>query len=184
MFPGAKEIEVKYRLDDPEELERALLARGVVLSSPVYQDDQAYAQRGWSYEQSKLGVTFARLRTENRRHIFTIKKPLDNEMTCLECETEVGDRDQMHAAILVMGFYPTVRIIKTRRTALLGEISFCLDDVEHAGTFLEVEKIIGPGESATDVQAELDHFVRSFGLAMERTKDTYDSLVRAALVSN
>lgn len=151
------------------------------MSPSVRQDDQAYAEDGWQYGMSKLGVSFARLRTQAGRHLFTLKRPTDNEMACLEFETEVADREQMHEAIVHMGFYPTVRIVKTRRTAQLGELSLCLDAVEHAGAFLEVEKVIGPGQAGAAVQAELDAFARSLGVELERTTETYDSLIRAAL---
>jgi adenylate cyclase class 2 len=82
-----------------------------------------------------------------------------------------------------MGFYPTVRIVKTRRTAHVGELVLCLDELEHVGAFLEVEKLIGPGQSGNAVQAELHAFACSLGGGLERTTDTYDSLVRAALVT-
>ncbi len=79
-----------------------------------------------------------------------------------------------------MGFCPTVRIVKTRRTAVLGELSLCLDDVEHVGMFLEVERLVPDSESGEAAQRQLDEFVRSLGVPVERTSDTYDSLVRAA----
>ncbi|MFC0530246.1 class IV adenylate cyclase [Phytohabitans kaempferiae] len=176
-----REIEVKYRVFDLAALEAALRVRGAVLSRPVHQDDQAYAQQGWRYGMSKLGVAFARLRTQDSRHLFTLKRPVDNEMACLEFETEVADREQMHEAIQQMGFYPTVRIVKTRRTAHLGDLALCVDEVEHAGTFFEVEKVIGPGQPGRAVQADLHTFAGSLGVELERTTDTYDSLVRAAL---
>ncbi len=178
-----REIEVKYRLADAAGLESALAAHGPIFSSPVHQDDQAYAQDGWRYGMSKLGVAFARLRTQDGRHLFTLKRPVDNEMACLEFETEVADRAQMHEAIQHMGFYPTIRIVKTRRTARLGELSLCLDEVEHAGTFLEIEKVIGSGQTGEAVQAELDAFAHSLGVDLERTSETYDSLVRTALAA-
>jgi adenylate cyclase, class 2 len=108
-----QEVEVKYRILDVEALTAALTARHVSLSAPVRQDDQAYAPIGWQYGQHKVNVPFARLRTQNGRHLFTVKKPLANEMACLEHESEIADRDQMHAALTAMGFYPTVRIVKT-----------------------------------------------------------------------
>jgi adenylate cyclase, class 2 len=178
-----REIEVKYRIHELADLEASLHARGLTLSAAVHQDDQAYAETGWHYGLSKLGVAFARLRTQNGRHLFTLKRPLDNELACLEFETEVADRDQMHEAITHMGFYPTVRIVKTRRTTRRGELALCLDEVEHAGSFLEVEKVIGSGCSGEVVQAELDAFARSLGITLERTSETYDSLVRAALAA-
>jgi adenylate cyclase, class 2 len=52
---GLREIEVKYRLGDLPALERALADRGVVLSEPLRQDDQAYAERGWAHGQPRRG---------------------------------------------------------------------------------------------------------------------------------
>ncbi len=183
MPAGLCEIEVKYRIGDLPALERALADRGVVLSGPLRQDDQAYAERGWAYGQPKAGVTFARLRTQGGRHLFTVKRPLDNEMACVEHETEVADRAAMHRAVLAMGFVPTARIVKIRRTAAMGDVAVCVDDVERAGLFLEMERLVGAGSAALAVQAELDGIARSLGVPMQRVSDTYDSLVRAHMVS-
>lgn len=56
----------------------------------------------------------------------------------------------------------------------------CLDEVERAGCFIEIEKFASEAESGTAAQDELDRFARSLGVALQRTTDTYDSLVRAA----
>ncbi|GAA3174326.1 class IV adenylate cyclase [Nonomuraea roseoviolacea] len=181
MAGGLREIEVKYLVDDSAALEKALTARGAILSAPVHQDDQAYAQSGWNYGQSKIGVTFLRLRTQQGRHLFTLKKPLDNAMACLEHETEIADREQMHDAIVAMGFHPTVRIVKSRRSARLDEVTVCVDEVEHAGVFVEFERTVAGEVAGIEVQRELDVLARSLGVGLERTTDTYDSLVRAAL---
>jgi adenylate cyclase class 2 len=175
-----QEVEVKYRVFDVETLTAVLAARHVRLSAPFRQDDQAYAQVGWEYGQPKVDVPFARLRTQNGGHLFTVKKPMANEMACLEYESAVADRDQMHAALIAMGFYPTVRIVKTRRTGVLSGLSLCLDDVEQVGPFLEVEQLIARGGSGDIAQQRLDAFVQSLGVPMQRTTDTYDSLIHAA----
>ncbi|MFI6928092.1 class IV adenylate cyclase [Nonomuraea spiralis] len=185
MTGAAQEIEVKYRVGDLDALVSALAARGAALSPPVWQDDQAYAQLGWDYGQSKIGVVFARLRTtENGQHLFTVKKPLANEQACLEHESPVADREQMHEAITTMGFRPTARIVKTRRTAVLDGLSVCVDEVEHAGIFMELERTVAADQSGTAVQAELDAWARSLGVELERTSDTYDSLVRSQLAAS
>ena len=57
-----REVEVKYHVQDVEALHLALKSAGLALSPPVLQDDQAYAPQGWSYGDSKLGVSFVRLR--------------------------------------------------------------------------------------------------------------------------
>ncbi|MGS2644561.1 class IV adenylate cyclase [Streptosporangium sp. LJ11] len=181
MTHGVQEIEVKYRVGDLAALEDALAQQGALLSAPVHQDDQAYAEDGWTYALPKVGRSFARLRTQGGRHLFTVKRPLDNSMACLEHETVVADREQMHHAITLMGFHPTVRIVKTRRIAALGDMTICVDEVQHAGVFVEIERTVSGQESGTVVQAELDDFARGLGVALERMTDTYDSLVRAAL---
>ncbi|WP_117211128.1 class IV adenylate cyclase [Allorhizocola rhizosphaerae] len=179
---GVQEIEVKYRVARLEPLLDALALRGVVLSDPITQDDQAYAPAHWDYGQSKVGVPFARLRTEAGRHLFTVKVPVDNEMACREHESLVADRDQMHQALLAMGFRPTIRIVKTRRTGVLDGLSLCVDDVQHAGGFLEVEQLVPITESGLATQRRLDEFVMSLGVPVQRTTDTYDSLIRAQLL--
>jgi hypothetical protein len=67
-----REVEVKYRVSDLEALLVALKGRGIELSESVYQDDQAYAPVGWEFGDSKLGVSFVRLRTVGGRHYFAL----------------------------------------------------------------------------------------------------------------
>ena len=100
----------------------ALKSLGIELSEPVFQDDQAYAPAGWQFGDSKLGVSFLRLRTVQGRHYFTLKQPAGSAQDCLEFETQVTDRQAMHHAALHMGYRPTVRIAKTRRTATLERL--------------------------------------------------------------
>jgi adenylate cyclase class 2 len=118
------------------------------------------------------------------RHVFTLKRPAENLLSCDEHETDVADRDQMHAAIVAMGFRPTVRIVKVRRTAACRDMLLCVDEVNGLGWFLEVERMISgdvPGEA---IQARLCHFVESLGVEAERTEQTYDWLVRHACLSS
>ncbi|MFC4565027.1 class IV adenylate cyclase [Nocardiopsis mangrovi] len=177
-----REIEAKYRVPsgDVEAVLAALKTCGLAVSDPVHQDDQAYAQAGWEYGMPKVGATFARLRTTREGHVFTVKRPVSGEMDCVEHETAVADRGEMHAALAEMGFRPTVRIVKTRRTASAAAVSVCVDEVDHVGLFIEVETVVADDRDGVAAQAELDTFVRGLGLDVERTTDTYDSLVRAA----
>jgi adenylate cyclase, class 2 len=178
-----REVEVKYRVADLGALLSALERRGVALGEPLRQSDQAYAPAGWAYGDDRRGVPFARLRTVEGRHTFTVKRPAENVLSCEEHETAVADRDQMHLAILAMGFWPTVRIVKTRRTGELGDLAVCVDELDDLGVFLEVERMVPdeiPGEA---VQAGLSRFVESLGIEAEQTAQTYDVLVRGLLAS-
>ncbi|MDG4760429.1 CYTH domain-containing protein [Micromonospora sp. WMMD710] len=171
------EVEAKYRVDDLQGLITALARRQVVLTEPSVQDDQAYAPAGWSYGMSKLGVPFARLRTQEGRHLFTVKKPIDNEMSCLEHECVIFDRDAMHGALATMGWVPTVRIVKQRRTGDWEGATVCVDVVEGLGAFVEVERVVSSRHSGEQVQHGLDAMVRSLGVPVLRVVDTYDTLM-------
>jgi adenylate cyclase class 2 len=175
-----REIEVKYRVADLEELLVMLKERGVELGEPVFQDDQAYAPAGWQFGDSKLGVSFVRLRTVNGRHYFALKQPGENAQSCLEFETEVADRSAMHGAILRMGYHATVRVAKSRRVADLGHCSLCVDDLEGVGGFMEVERMAADDAAEGTVQDELAAFIASLGVTAVRTDQTYDALVRAS----
>lgn len=178
-----REVEVKYRIADLGSVLLALESRGVEMSEPVVQDDQAYAPVGWEYGDSREGVPFARLRTSAGRHVFTVKRPAGNVMSCEEHETVVADRDRMHGAVVAMGFWPTVRIQKVRRTASIGDVALCVDEVDGAGVFVELERLVGDDRPGGQVQAELARLAGSLGIEGEPVEQTYDTLVRAAMAS-
>lgn len=174
----AREQEVKYRVHDLEAVVVGLKRMGVELSAPVRQIDQAYAPVGWREGDDRIGVTFARLRTVGERHWFTTKRPVAGVLDCDERETEVIDRDQMHHAILAMGYRPTVTIAKTRRQAHRGPITVCLDSVDGAGDFLEVEYQSDSGLPPSEVQMRLLALVPAEIDAADRVTVGYDSLVK------
>ncbi len=175
-----REVKVKFHVWDREALFLTLKARGIELGEPFFQDDQAYAPDRWTFEDSRLGVSFPRLRTINNRHFFTLKQPTINAQAYVSFETEVADRDQMHQAILNMGFCPTVRVAKIRRTASLGNMSLYVDELDGLGMFLELDCPVSPHESVVAVQEALNAFVASLGVDVTRTEETCDALVRTA----
>ena len=178
-----REVEVKFRVHDLPALCAALSTRGIELGPHVRQDDQAYAPNGWSYGDDRRGVPFARLRTVDGQHLFTVKRPAENVLSCEEHETTIANRDQMHLAIMAMGFWPTVRIRKLRRTATVGDLVVCVDELDGVGVFIEVERLVPDDVPGEVVQADLARFVASLDIEVERSPHTYDSLVRAALAS-
>lgn len=175
---GNREVEVKYRVSDPAELVAALTRSGVALGDGSEQDDQAYAPAAWAYGMSKIGVPFARLRSQGSQVLFTVKVPQANELDCAEQETMIADGPAMHEALRLMGFVPTVKIVKIRRVGAGAGGQVCVDDVEGLGVFIELERMVAAGESSLDVQAELDGWVRGLGVAVQRVTQTYDSLLR------
>jgi adenylate cyclase class 2 len=179
------EVEARFHLDSAVAVSSVLASMGVFLSPPVHQDDQAYAPEGWSYGDDRIAVAFARLRTQADEHLFTVKRPICDVRTCIEHECLVSDRAAMHSAIMLMGYRPTVRIVKTRRTAKVNErIALCVDTVEGVGDFVEVEVMATSEEDHAGLRRELEEFVAALGIDAEPCTDTYDSLVHAAAASH
>lgn len=87
----AREIEVKYRVDDPAALEAELRRRGVHPSSPIHQDDQTYAQDGWRYGMGKLGVSSPDCAPKTAIICSRSSDPRITSWPALEFETEVAD---------------------------------------------------------------------------------------------
>lgn len=177
--PPHIEVEVRYRLLDEPKALAALRNVGVRFGKPSRQDDQAYGPECWDYSQSRINVTFARLRTVDASHLFTVKRPVTDVRTCIEHECFVSDREAMHAAILLMGFRETIRIVKTRALAQHGPLTLCLDDVEGLGRFLEIERIADADDDAEAARQQIEEFVTRLGIRVERCHDTYDSLLHA-----
>jgi adenylate cyclase class 2 len=76
-----------------------------------------------------------------------------------------------------------VRILKVRRTATVDDLVLCVDELDGVGVFVEVERLVPDGVPGEAVQEELARFVASLDVEAERSPQTYDSLVRAALAS-
>jgi adenylate cyclase class 2 len=178
--PPHVEVEVRFRLEEPAPAIRRLRGAGVRFAKPQVQDDQAYAPAEWDYSQSRIGITFARLRTEAGRNLFTVKRPVTDVRTCIEHECFVSDREAMHQAIVLMGFVPTIRIAKSRAMAQRGSFTFCLDRVEHLGWFLEVERLASATEDAQGARLEIETLLAGFGVDAVRCYDTYDALLHAS----
>jgi adenylate cyclase class 2 len=172
------EIEVRLRLEHGPAALAALEAVDLVLDDGVMQDDQAYAPVGWDYGDCRIGISFARLRTVAGQHWFTVKRPVTDVRTCIEHQCRVSDREAMHNAILLMGFRPTVRIVKTRRSGRIGELKVCLDDVYGLGLFLELEALAQPGDDLIEVRRSLDAMIELLDVQAERCLDTYDALIQ------
>jgi adenylate cyclase, class 2 len=172
------EVEVRFRVD--EGALDALIACGISFGSALRQDDQAYAPRGWRYGDNRIGIAFARLRTQLDEHLFTVKRPITDVRTCVETECVVSDRAAMHEALELMGFAPTVRIVKTRRSAQHGQLTFCFDELDGVGSFVEVEMLACENDDLDAVRAHMEGLLGELGIVARPCFDSYDTLVYEA----
>jgi adenylate cyclase class 2 len=173
-----KEIEVKAKVTNLEELKSKLIALGISLSEPIVQNDETFVDSFFgAYEQFQPNKNILRIRESKGKYIFTLKRPQSNELDCIERETEITDPKEFREALILMGYKPAIKIHKTRIKAKYKDYEICLDEVKELGSYIEVEKI-SEDDNANEVQNELFTFLESLGVNKEnRETHGYDTLL-------
>ncbi len=162
-----KEIEVKARLKNKDQVLEKLTAFGCALSEPIRQADTVYTKIIGNVEKYLTNDHFVRIREKSDgRYILTIKKPLSKlVLTKAEHETEIKDAKELEQALFLMGYQIANKVVKMRRTGHVGEFEICIDEVEQLGSFIEIEK---KSDGDVDlVRKELNDFLSSLGVAPE-----------------
>ncbi len=173
-----KEIEVKAKLINPEEVVDKLKELGCILSVPIVQHDTIFVDSNFGvFDEFHTDVNILRIRETGERFLLTLKQPKSNELDVIEHETEVQDAGEMEEILHYMGFHEVVQVHKTRSKSQYNDWEICIDEVEGLGTFIEVERI-ADDSNAEAIQNELFEFLKSLGIRPEdRVINGYDTLV-------
>ena len=175
-----REIEVKLRVNNLEELEQQLKDVGLTISKEIVQHDVIYSNANdtHSFIESYEGCNILRIRNENGVSIMNLKQQRSGEMDNIEYETEVKDGDAMHNILLLLGWKPEVEVKKVRKKGKLGGYEICLDRVEQLGDFVELEKLTDENVDPEKVRDELFKELEKFGLKREQEETKgYDTQI-------
>lgn len=178
-FIMRKEIEVKARVRNPQQLFDNLKAQKITLSEKIIQNDETFVDDNFGdYAKLQTGKNILRIRKSNEKYIFTLKQPQKNELDCIEKETDITDPEEFKDALILMGYKPIVKINKVRRKAKYYDYEICVDEVEGLGTYIEVEKITDENDDSEKVQAELFQFLETLGIdKADQEMHGYDTLI-------
>ena len=176
-----REIEIKARVDNLDDIVTALKSRGADVSEPVRQHDRVFGLPGVP-GASENSEPWLRIRTEiklgDTTSYLTLKKSVTNQLDSIEHETIVDNEDEVEHIITQLGFVPYSDLTKTRRKAHVGEIELCLDIVEPLGSFIEAEKLTGDDADYEAVVDELWSILEPLGVSRADTvTDGYDVLM-------
>jgi adenylate cyclase class 2 len=162
-----REIEIKLKVDNLEEIENKLKERSCVISDPINQHDFIYSLKGSrnEFESAKEGDIIIRIRQLDDMAELNLKEQRTGEMDNLEYETEVSDPEATRKILETLGWYPAIEVKKTRKKSKLGEYEICLDNVEKLGTFIELEKLTDDNTDPNEVREELFKELESLGLS-------------------
>lgn len=171
-----KEIEVKARVSNLNKFVEHLQSIGVVLGPTLYQKDRVFLPNGITFKTVGPGTCALRIREENEKIIFTLKQRQNVELSAVEAEIEVKEANDLPKMIELLGYYEAIKIVKKRRKAEFNDYEICLDEVEHLGSFVEVQKF--STEDGEKVQSELFEFLKQFGISEDsRERKGYDTLM-------
>lgn len=140
------EVEQKFRLTNSSQLESQLMALGAQIHAPLDQIDHYFRHPCRDFAQTDEAL---RLRQVGTECVITYKGPKIDPHTKTRRELElplpVGPQtiEQFSALLIALGFTPVAAVKKQRRLATLAwngfSVECALDDVQHAGSFLELE---------------------------------------------
>ncbi len=176
-----REIEIKLRAPNLEHISSKLVELGCTISEPTFQEDINFVHvddKNW-FETTKGDWLYPRLRIQPGKPMtFTVKKPISNEMDCIEHELHIDDADALKSIMTLFGYKQSVTVKKSRRTCEYKDYTLTLDEVENLGSFVEIERVVEDGD-AQQIQAEMFVFAKEvFGLEQdESVMKGYDILM-------
>ena len=162
-----REIEIKLKAPDLDSVVSRLKELGCEISEPKTQEDRNFIHKEdtkW-FEPEIRGYAYPRLRIQNGKPLtFTVKKPIKNEMDCIEHEIHIDNPEELGAIMEMLGYRPGVTVKKARRTSKFQDYTITLDEVERLGNFIEIERMVEDGD-ALKIQEEMFLFAKeNFGL--------------------
>ncbi|MEP0847897.1 MAG: class IV adenylate cyclase [Phycisphaerae bacterium] len=148
----ATEVELKFRLRDPQPLRDALRLAGAVPYARIAETNTLFDAPDQRLMHAGCGL---RLRSQRSldsaetpaEHLLTFKGPRQPGAVKVRAEFEstVGDALTMARILEALGFAPTVCYEKRREPWRLRECEVCVDELPQLGWFAEVE---GPDADA------------------------------------
>ncbi len=153
-----RELEAKFRLDDPGELRRRLRRLGATNHGRVFEDNQIFDTPGGRLRRAGCGLRVRQWRRSGRDAAtgatLTFKGPRSGPFKARqELETTVGEARALLDILARLGFVMRLAYEKRRETWHCGRCEVVLDELPRLGWFVEIE---GPsGRAIEDVRARL-----------------------------
>ena len=157
------EVEVKFRVANLEDVEYKLLEWGAKLVEIVVQRDHYFNHPSRDFAKSDEAL---RIREEGELVYITYKGPKfdSKSKTRKEIEFKISQRDEANEMLQLLGFERVLVVSTQRREYKLDEITWCLDEVDGLGFFIELEKMIKSKKETKQVLAEMFRIVKKIDL--------------------
>lgn len=163
-----REIEVKIKIEEPDEVKEKILQKGATLAEERYPHDDTFYD--WPTLELKKKHFALRVRKINKKVFLTFKGPGQKSRKFKireEYETEVKNGRHLRKILKSLGLQPVFQYSKFRTVFRIKKLTVCLDETP-IGNFLELE-----GQ-----QSEIVKFARELGFS----KDSFIKLDYVQLI--
>ena len=171
-----REIELKFKVDNLEELINKLKEEQCEISSIKLQNDTIYVQN-LDDTESKEDSVWLRVRKENDKIELNYKKQSKKKMESEEIEFEVSSYELANQFLKALGYLPWVEVNKKRRYSNYKEYNICIDEVEKLGSFVELEILVDK-DNKEDYELALLEVAKKLGINPDkRINSHYDTMI-------
>lgn len=136
-----REIELKFKVEDMNDLLDKLKNLGCEISKIFSQNDTIYVS-DLNQVESVEGSIWLRVRKENEKVELNLKKQSAKIQESTEIEFEVSSYEKANQLLETLGYQKWVVVNKKRRYSKYLNYNLCIDEVERLGTFLEIELLV------------------------------------------
>jgi adenylate cyclase, class 2 len=157
-----REVEVKAKLRNKDEVIKKLEALGCKFSKPITQKDTIFALPGTTFP-ADIGVIILRVRQQNGKYILTLKSRQSTGLDKLEREVTVPDPKSASDFCEALGYKKHMTFSKIRLKTNYKGNEICIDEVEGLGTYIEMEEMTEEG-SSEEIQNRLFEFLKTLGI--------------------
>lgn len=172
------EVEIKARIADEEEMRQKLEEQKAIKLNTVKQIDRIYIKKEVKGFQVSKGDPVIRIRKENDRVFFTLKKKSKDTMSNVELETVIDKENIWNQILLEMGYKEVVCVKKQRTIYVIEDFKVCIDTVEDLGNFIEIELIVEQEEQELEARKKIEEFFSILKIEeKDIVKEKYDTLV-------
>ena len=171
-----REIELKFKVDNKDDVISFLENNGCTVSTPTCQWDTIYVS-DLSNVESTEGSIFLRVRKTDDVVELNFKKQSAKKHESQEIEFEVGSYEKSNAFLKALGFKEWVQVNKKRQHSKYKDFNICIDEVERLGTFIEIELLVDEDNDG-DYENMLLDVAKEMGIDTDhRINSHYDTMI-------